>query len=45
MNLYERISLYHSRSRSAFVLFAEFIGFVGTMVVIVGAAILFSFFH
>jgi len=45
MKLYNRLSQYHSESRSAFVLFTEFIAFVGTMVTMIGMSILFSFFH
>jgi hypothetical protein len=45
MSFIERVSEYHSSSRPTFVLFTEFIAFVGTMVVMVGLAILFSFFH
>jgi len=45
MKLYDRISQLHSESRSAFVLFMEFIAFVGTIATIVGMGVLFSFLH
>ncbi len=45
MKLYEQISQYHSNCRPAFVLFTEFIAFVGTMATMVGMAVLFSLFH
>jgi hypothetical protein len=45
MTLLEKVSDYHSTCRPAFVLFAEFIGFVGTMAIMVGVAVLFSLFH
>ena len=38
MRLYDRISEYHSKSRSAFVLFTELIAFVGMIATIVGTA-------
>jgi hypothetical protein len=36
MNLYKRLSQYHSESRPSFILFTEFIAFVGTMATMVG---------
>ena len=40
-----RLTQYHSESRPSFVLFTEFIAFVGTMATMVGMAVLFSFFR
>jgi hypothetical protein len=45
MNFVDRVVEFHSNSRPAFVLFTEFIAFVGSMAIIVGLAILFSFFY
>jgi hypothetical protein len=36
MNLYNRLSQYHSQSRPSFILFTEFIAFVGIMTTMVG---------
>ena len=38
MNLYNRLTQYHSESRPSFVLFTEFIAFVGTMATVVAIA-------
>ena len=43
MNLYSRISQYHSKSRPSFVLFTELIAFVGGMATVVGFAYLREF--
>jgi hypothetical protein len=40
MTLYDRIAQYHSESRPSFVLFTEFIGFVGVMATMVGISFL-----
>jgi len=40
MNLYSRLSQYHSNSRPSFVLFTELIAFVGSMATMVGFAYL-----
>jgi len=45
MNFFDRVAEFHSNSRPTFVLFTEFIAFVGTMALMVGLAILFSFFY
>jgi hypothetical protein len=45
MELLNRISRYHSESRSAFILFTEFIAFTGAIATMVGLAVLFSFLH
>jgi len=45
MSLLNRITRYHSDSRPSFILFTEFIAFVGTMATMVGMAVLFSLFH
>jgi len=42
MNLYERLSQYHSESRPSFILFTEMIAFMTTMATVVGTAILLS---
>jgi len=42
MTLYDRLSQYHSNSRSSFILFTELIGFMGTMATLVGMAVLLS---
>jgi hypothetical protein len=38
MNLYGRIAQYHSRSRSAFILFTELIAFTGTLATMIAIA-------
>ena len=45
MSLLNQLAQYHSESRPTFVLVTEFVAFVGTMVAMVGMAILFSFFQ
>lgn len=45
MKLYDQISEYHANCRPGFVLFTEFIAFVGTMATFVGMSVLFSLFH
>jgi hypothetical protein len=40
MNLYQRVTDYHSKSRPSFVLFTEFIAFLATMTAILGIAFL-----
>jgi hypothetical protein len=45
MSFYNRLAQYHSESRAAFVLFTEFVAFVGTMAAMVGMAVLFSYLH
>jgi hypothetical protein len=45
MNFYNRLTQCYFDSRSAFILFTEFIAFVGTMATVVGMAVLFSLFH
>ena len=40
MSLYDRLTRYHSESRSSFILFTEFIAFVGTMATMVGIGFL-----
>jgi hypothetical protein len=42
MNWYDRLSQYHAKSRPSFILFTELIAFFGTMVTLVGMAILLS---
>jgi hypothetical protein len=42
MNWYERISEYHTESRPSFILFTEFVAFIGTMATVVGTAVLLS---
>jgi hypothetical protein len=44
MNLYERITQYHSESRPSFILFTEMIAFMTTMATLVGTAVLLSLF-
>jgi hypothetical protein len=36
MSFYHRLVRYHSKSRPSFILFTEFIAFVGTMATMVG---------
>ena len=36
MSIYNRIVAYHNESRPSFILFAEFIGFVSSITVILG---------
>jgi hypothetical protein len=45
MSFYDRLSQYHSESRGSFIFFTELIAFTGSMVTVVGMAILFSMFH
>jgi len=45
MSLYNRLAQYHSHSRPSFILFTEFVAFVGTMATVVGMAVLFSYLH
>ena len=45
MNLYDRVSQYHSESRPSFILFTELIAFIGTMATVVGMAVLLSLIH
>lgn len=40
MNWYNRLSQYHSESRPSFILFTEFIAFVGAMAAMIGLAFL-----
>src|SRR4029077_315538 len=40
MTLYDRLTRYHSESRPSFILFTEFIAFVGTMTTMVGIGFL-----
>jgi hypothetical protein len=42
MNLYDRLSQYHSESRPSFIFFTEMIAFMTTMATVVGAAVLVS---
>ena len=40
MSIYDRLTRYHAESRSSFILFTEFIAFVGTMATMVGISFL-----
>jgi hypothetical protein len=40
MSIYDRLTQYHAESRPSFILFTEFIAFVGTMATMVGISFL-----
>jgi hypothetical protein len=40
MNIYDRLTQFHAESRSSFILFTEFIAFVGTIATMVGISFL-----